>query len=63
MIRQSEYQCLCGSWWHNDGKCKCGRTIKINESYYTGKIEAYDPTKKPSRGTGWDKKRHKVIWK
>jgi hypothetical protein len=63
MVKQSNYQCECGFWYHDNGICKCGKLIIVEPEFYIGKKINFDPTKRPPRGAGWNKKQHKVIWK
>lgn len=61
MIQQSNKQCQCGSWYHEKGSCnKCGREVVVPESFYSGSRVKW---RKVSKGAGWDKKRHKVVWR
>ncbi len=62
MVQQSDRQCECGSWYHCNRTCKCGRSVTVPAAFYSGEQTMYNPTKKGPRGAGWDKKQHKVIW-
>jgi len=39
MIQQSNKQCKCGSWYHENGVCKCGLKVVAPESFYDGNVK------------------------
>ena len=61
--RQAEYPCTeCGSYYRNNNNCNiCDSHQPVDEEFY--KLKRFSKKEKLPRGCGWDKKKHKVIWR
>lgn len=62
MVQQSDHRCVCGSWYHENGICKCGRPVVVPPNFYAYIRTQYTQEKRAPHGVGWNKKQHKVEW-